>query len=723
MAEYIELRKLNEKNGGYLYKLAVQSYEDIYNNTMSKGKVKSKHYSFLGGNPITLEKKDFTTLINNEYVVSTKADGIRFLLMIGNKSQLADRHIFFVDRNKDYWVLNYNGKLLPTIANIPNCLLDGELMMWGDIIQSKDIIRLNKTKTKKPLIVYSAFDILYGPTDPKFTDEGAKMKLDMGSSGAFMGPKGGYRWPWKKRYSVLKTMLTNKYSVLHSFNKLETLFKFKMVLSPFIELKTVLNQRMTPESFMIDTYVKNLNYQFPEIPNDIKKKTDGLILTPANTEYLQGAWSFCNNELFKWKPENKLTVDLKLGRKLKIKGLKENLHSYAGLCKHKNELVMIGIILSTKQLKEESITECLWINKKKSKTPYFEFKEYRHDKIIPNAYLTVLSVMKAIKDPFSMKTLKNVYQEGIDNILSKNNNQTKEVLDQISPKYKIRCLLKNNPCLIFSKLHGSDNNSNEFFNNMYKLINIFQKTPNAELESRIRFKNHTRRQPYYNCLVSKLKTNGDNPTPVLRKTGGTNNRNENIRSSEAVVGDYYILEDKIIKKQINNFRTNTTVFMETAGYDISHIDTYVASEEPTNKNFVPTKYRYQTRYEVDPLPSSPLGITPSVLWRIDITEYGDSNKSAELAKFNYEHNSFTSIELEFAPGDQENNMWKYYEDNPSKHVLQQIVNMFQLKPFDMDKHSVKESLDRRVRKLENVTPDFIIKDYCKLVNWILSLIY
>ncbi len=39
MKDYIQLSKLTSQNGGYKYKLAKESYDDIYNNIMAKGKI------------------------------------------------------------------------------------------------------------------------------------------------------------------------------------------------------------------------------------------------------------------------------------------------------------------------------------------------------------------------------------------------------------------------------------------------------------------------------------------------------------------------------------------------------------------------------------------------------------------------------------------------------------------------------------------------------------
>ena len=58
LADYLALIRLTPEKHGYMYELAKESYDDIYNNIMSKGKNKIKA-TFLGGNPVTLEKKDF----------------------------------------------------------------------------------------------------------------------------------------------------------------------------------------------------------------------------------------------------------------------------------------------------------------------------------------------------------------------------------------------------------------------------------------------------------------------------------------------------------------------------------------------------------------------------------------------------------------------------------------------------------------------------------------
>jgi hypothetical protein len=726
-ANYIELRKLTKESGGFLYPLAKESYNSIYNNIMSKGKNKAKP-TFLGGNPVTLERKDFPTLVDKQYVVSTKADGTRFLLMIGDKTELEERRIFFIDRNMDFWVMRNNNQELPSIGNIPNCLLDGELLMFGNVTTTPDLITITKTGKTNPLMVYSTFDILYGPTQPEIEGEYTHLTLNLGSSGAFMGPKGGYRWPWNKRYSVLGTMLTNKMSTLHKYNSdLENTFRFKMVLSPFIDLKTVLSEK-NPYTYMKKVFSESLKHQFPNIPSKLVKKTDGLILTPASTEYLKGSWAFCGNDQFKWKPSGELTVDLKVGKQKQITitdddNDKISLDVFEGYTRDGKKQVLVGYIVMGDDIdiEEGEIIECLWMSERGTKPLLFEYKDDRPDKIVPNAVQTVRSVLNAIQNPFSMKALQIVYKYGVAKLIklsksdqkSKVKNEIKKVLDQLPNSLKFRCTLEQNPINLFNNKQNTE---------LIKLVRLTKNTENPELESRIVFPSQTRHLSYFNCLVSKLKdSNHIQPIPTVKQF-----YTHNIRKSSVVLGNHLIDEEMIIKKELTRKKFNKTKMMDASNYDIDYINTVLSTEQkiwklrPSNKV---ESYRYQVRYEVDPLPVSPFGKTPSVLWRLDITEFGTSKKSWEDAKKDYETRPKSSIELEFAPGDQENSVWAYYEDNPTKQNLLNVVDTFKLDVNSSTPILVKEALDDRVSKLKNVSIEFIIKDYCKLLLFVMNLIY
>ena len=80
----------------------------------------------------------------------------------------------------------------------------------------------------------------------------------------------------EKRYSVLRTMVMNKESSFYNYNKSLKNYNFGIVVSPFIELSKALDNP-NPYSFMKSYFVKGLTSQFPDIPANIKDKTDGLI--------------------------------------------------------------------------------------------------------------------------------------------------------------------------------------------------------------------------------------------------------------------------------------------------------------------------------------------------------------------------------------------------------------------------------------------------------------
>ena len=106
--------RLNPDKTDRRYSDARSSYERIYNNMMAKGKGNLKPTS-LAGNPIQLDTTNMRSLFKdrgsgggkvgyNDYFVSTKADGLRFMMMIG-KTDTGTIPIFFVDSQMNFWVL------------------------------------------------------------------------------------------------------------------------------------------------------------------------------------------------------------------------------------------------------------------------------------------------------------------------------------------------------------------------------------------------------------------------------------------------------------------------------------------------------------------------------------------------------------------------------------------------------------------------------------------
>lgn len=651
--------KLQEKDG-YLYKLANDSYDSIYNNIMSKGDIKLNS-SFLGNSPATLSFHDFPKLVNTEYHVSTKVDGLRYLLMIGNKTDLSDRNVFLVDKNKDFWIISTDKKILPAISNIPNCLLDGELYIDGEYSQTNTIIETDS------YVYYSAFDILYGPTKPELEDESVRRRLVLGSSGAFMGPKGGPRWPFLARYSVLGAMVLNILSPLHRWNTNEN---FKIILSPFLRFSEVANTDKNIYKYMVKLYNQEIQKQTGK---KLKVNTDGLIFTPSNAEY-----SGKCIKIYKWKESKDLTIDVRVGEPVESRF--KNAKAYSIYAKNDSK---IGVLLSTQELRDDSIVECRWLEE-----IYFEYVRTRKDKKQPNAKLTVLGVIRAIKNPFPLDKLVDVYTKGLKS--------AKQVLNS-DHQYKIRCAIKNNPGVLFGE------EFKEKFINLVENFKLSWPQDPVELETRIRV-------PNPECLLEKLPQMKD-PHPTIKLGGG-----QGMRESRVVLGNSSILEDNIQKVFLAKVEYIPNDIVGAAGYRLNSMDTYLSEEKPLKKKFKINRYRYQKRYELNPLPFS--NFSPSLLWRLDITKYGDSTKSALDAEKNFNLKPQVSIEIEYAPGDQETNMWKYWESTGNKTVLEDIVRMYRL-PV---KESVEKSLQDRISKINSLSSEFIYKDWCNMVVFLFGLL-
>lgn len=392
--DIVKLIRLEPHISNIKYRDAFQSYKEIYNNAMAKGKGTLQPRT-LAGNPIQLNTSNMNSLFEmtengikyQDYFVSTKADGLRFMLLIGNKTISGFRNIYFVDSKMNFWYIGTKdgGDGIPTIPislNVDKCLIDGELLFWGNITYKKnknnEIVEytLKKNKLGKPFIGFLAFDILYGPTNPDYVEQnGSKfLKFQLGSSGAMLGQKAVGRWPTTRRRAVLETMFLNTDSPLWRYLHVpgptnlikeyssdiggyETILKhsnFTIFISPFENMSKLLEtydlrvygamikhlQSSIEKQYywatidFLDSVKggvvdKNITRHQIELPSTPKKKawgegkgylTDGLILTPAREAYLVGPWTFCNNKQYKWKPIDELTIDFQIGKKIGEKG-------------------------------------------------------------------------------------------------------------------------------------------------------------------------------------------------------------------------------------------------------------------------------------------------------------------------------------------------------------------------------------------------------------------
>lgn len=324
-----------------LYKDAYQSYKEIYNSCMVRGKG-NLDPKFLGGNPIQLESDNMGSLFEynennnknnyipmyNNYFVSTKANGLRFMLMIGNQNVVdKSRNIYLVDSKLNFWVIRQFGikgttiglnneiiedtgylPPIPIELNVDKCLIDGELLFWGIIKtkivgnQIKEYIITNDGRNPC-MIGFLAFDILYGPTNPNYVvdmQEGLDhlTRFQLGQNSGMVGPKAVGRWPTTRRRYVLEEMFLNKDSPLWSYlhkpsnsslitmkytkiggnitNVVGPRYHFTIFVSPFINMKELFEGRNSTDIYK---YMKNVLNE--EVSKQLYYVDNGnIIITP-----------------------------------------------------------------------------------------------------------------------------------------------------------------------------------------------------------------------------------------------------------------------------------------------------------------------------------------------------------------------------------------------------------------------------------------------------------
>jgi hypothetical protein len=434
----------------------------------------------LMGKPVQVDVDNFNSLILNEYFVTTKADGERFLMMfsrginydykesINKGSSLnSEREVFFIDSSTNFWYMP--NRIKPIETGVDKCLIDGELLLWGLIKRYYDKDNnINRIEVKKyndnngnniePHISFLCFDILYGPINPTFK-EGV---LQLGASCPMMGFKGAERWPTYHRNRVLNTMINEDSVVSKHFLFQE---QFSVFASPNVSLDIVLQEKDS-YNFMINKFknsikeqiIKKLDKTFEINPgynsslnelmtnidnmnnNDTDNNdnnsgndnidigngisTDGLIFTPVKKSYLIGNWSFCDNIQYKWKPVNELTIDFEVG---KLYDNKFPIKYYANV--RGNEFTFNNktcLIENDTEIKNNpTIVEVVYDHENDDKI-FFRIKKIRHDKTKSNASKTIVSILNSIK----LETKKNKKSEDDDDDL-KNDKTIKNVMLKI----------------------------------------------------------------------------------------------------------------------------------------------------------------------------------------------------------------------------------------------------------------------------------------------------
>ena len=190
--------------------------EEQFQKLVTKFLSKNDNYDmkkFIGGLPITLERKDMNTLMlkgkngKNKYTVTQKVDGTRVLMYIGPDEKIASvkqRTVCFIDRNmKIYTVRNDNRDILPYV-NTREMLIDGELVFFDRDGESHKELDSKKVKG----ISFMAFDILFGPETIDISSDGSKI---VGQEFSFTVPEDGklktLPWEYISRYDILYNLI------------------------------------------------------------------------------------------------------------------------------------------------------------------------------------------------------------------------------------------------------------------------------------------------------------------------------------------------------------------------------------------------------------------------------------------------------------------------------------------------------------------------------------
>ncbi|TBU04546.1 subunit alpha of mRNA-capping enzyme [Hamiltosporidium magnivora] len=142
-------KKVDEKEKFKIYKKIIEKLNYPFIETL--------YVKFFGSHPVTLSNETIELLINRDYYVCEKSDGIRVLLYIYNDNKFV--YSFFFDRKNDFYLVNINNNI-----KIGTYLFDGEL--YNDF---------GKNSSE---IVFSIFDcLIYEGNDFSFQNLQKRLEL------------------------------------------------------------------------------------------------------------------------------------------------------------------------------------------------------------------------------------------------------------------------------------------------------------------------------------------------------------------------------------------------------------------------------------------------------------------------------------------------------------------------------------------------------------------
>ncbi len=780
------------------YNLARNTYKEIYQTANGRGKKKLKPTSMMG-KPIQLDINNLNTLADHKYGTSTKADGLRFFMMISNdypvdvlvqenpKKYVKEqrRSLFFVDSNLDFWEFRNGTRTIDNLSNIAQCLIDGEIYLHGYEYYSDDKVTKYvpiRRKEKDAHALFIAFDILYGPYSPAFEDEKAedeeetkfskvdlvgKPKLVPGPSSSFVGFKAIDRWPTQNRRFILNTVFNNESSpVVKQFKQLSKFFNFTMVVSPFVNLDTVVEQE-DYYGYMRQVFQKELERQYFRNTGRILPiiKTDGLIFTPLFMPYVYETWSSCTNKQYKWKPKDKLTIDFEIQNNKKVNdyfiGLVSSIKKYKSgdsqyipvefkyqeNNKSKKALITVPFEFSQKvskifEGKKSVIVECEKSEKyidddnDADEYIYFTVSKIRDDKEKANAARTATSVLDAEKLPIDIfdnfKLLKNKTLENFKKYLTTS-------LPYLNKNSIINLFIQND---IYEILTGPQRQKMKTM-----LIKLFQSPKNSnnelELETRLTFNNNC---SYYLIKESIGNIFFKNTTPFPT----TYRYHANIDNADARLTCIDI--DGVPEPYSINYKKNIAgmnIDLKKYFKDLRKFEIMLSNEEERSVNEQEKQIIYQTVDKAVENKQRPINYQQrvfisniSVFWEIEIIDYS-SGKTPKEAKDNFmsgpyssAYNKFgysTRIEIEFKPLANIINFLdlyslNYFEKNKTlcekaDKELVYYLGESNLTTFQEKFDYYNKKIQMLKERVKYVDPDYIINDYIRVLKFIFRIFY
>jgi len=587
---------------------------------------------FIGGMPITLERKDMNTLMlkgrdnKSKYTVTQKVDGTRVLMYIGadfGETSVKQRAVCFIDRNmKIYTIYNHQRAFLPYV-NSPEMLIDGEIIFFD-----KDGISHKELESRYVRgISFMAFDILFGPENIDVSSDDQKV---IGQSFSFTVPEDGklrtMPWQYINRYDILHKLI-----IPSKFNKSEPIltqaFKgvdwFNVELKPIYFLDSIKNNRVLyndTKTGYLQTLLSKNRKEFYELLKQTYGKQisvfiqktlnlDGLIFTTSDTLYKIGTWNTFMSTQFKWKPASEQTVDLLV---IKISNNRANVYMSKGKeivpYQNRGKAVEVNVPIETPQrvIAEFGV-----------EADSFKFKGVRTDKSYPNSLNTVMNVINSFKNPVDINDLYyflNLSETSDKKIL-------KRVLEYSSKSKLLQCVSKKDSVNILEPFQV------EAVNELIKSVNVEK---DIEVELRFGILRQT-----FSPRISSSKF-----MDILNKVESYGYQKEiedfvdvyegNVRTRYIYSQDFgkYIYHDSIEKSRI----TNVDIVMQ----NIINFDVRIAkSLEKKVKKYIQQGDSYR-KYRTSYTESQGLfridftSITPGVYFNRNFIPQEDSNETFQI---------------------------------------------------------------------------------------------